>query len=91
MALVNFLAPNSRSGVRTSRSPDRSLRRVFCNSSLECTAGKIYEKAAQEIKMECGGSSITLKPGTIEITIGGSKITMNPGQITLKAPMIMEN
>lgn len=61
------------------------------NNSLECTAGKISEKAAQEIKMVCGGSSITMTPANIELKIGGSTITMTPGNITMKAPMILQN
>ena len=61
------------------------------NNSLECTAGKISEKAAQEIKMECGASSITMTPANIELKIGGSTITMTPGNITMKAPMILQN
>jgi type VI secretion system secreted protein VgrG len=61
------------------------------NHNLECTAGKIGEKAAQEIKMECGGSSITLTPTSIELKIGGSTISMNPGMIQMNAPMIKQN
>ncbi|WP_051670754.1 type VI secretion system Vgr family protein [Bryobacter aggregatus] len=55
------------------------------NHKLECSAGKISEKAAQEIKMECGASSITLTPTKIELKIGASTITMQPTMIDLKA------
>lgn len=61
------------------------------NNSLKCGAGKISENAAQEIKMECGASSITMTPGSIELKIGGSTITMNPAMITMKSTMIMQN
>ncbi len=61
------------------------------NNSLECSAGKQYEKAAQEIKMECGGSTITLTPASIELKIGGSTITMSGGSITMNSPMIKQN
>ena len=53
--------------------------------TLECPAGSISEKATQEIKMECSGSSITLKPGKIELKIGGSTITMDPIKIDITA------
>lgn len=53
--------------------------------SLECSAGKIKEKAAQEIKMECGGSSITLTPTGIELKIGASKITMGVINVEISA------
>jgi type VI secretion system secreted protein VgrG len=47
------------------------------NHKLECTAGKIEETAAQEIKMSVGGTSITLTPSGIELTVGASKISMS--------------
>lgn len=48
------------------------------NHKLECTAGKIEESAAQEIKMVCGGTSkITLTPTKIELTVGASTISLD--------------
>lgn len=61
------------------------------NHSLECTMGKIYEKAGTEIKMECGMSKITLTPASITLECGGSKIEMVAAMITMTAPMIKQN
>jgi type VI secretion system secreted protein VgrG len=77
--------------ITTIESGNRSITVSKGNNSLEATAGKIAEKAAQEIKMECGGSKIILTPASIKLEIGGSKIEMLPAMITIKAPMIMQN
>jgi type VI secretion system secreted protein VgrG len=61
------------------------------NHKLVTKIGKIYENGAAEIKMECGGSTITLTPASIELKIGGSTISMNPGMITMNATMIKQN
>jgi type VI secretion system secreted protein VgrG len=61
------------------------------NNNLEASAGKIGEKAAQEIKMECGASSITMTPEKIELKIGGSTISMSGGMITMNAGIIKQN
>jgi type VI secretion system secreted protein VgrG len=56
---------------------NREIKVAMGNSKLECTAGKIEEKAAQEIKMDCSGASITITPTSIELKVGASKISMN--------------
>lgn len=77
------------------------------NYNLEATAGKIGEKAAQEIKNEVTPGTITMTPAAIELKIGGSsikmtvasidiqcggaKISLNPGMIMEQAPMIKLN
>lgn len=61
------------------------------NHSLECTAGKISEKAAQEIKMEVTPSKITMTPAMIKLEIGGTSITMTAGAMIMKAPVILQN
>ena len=70
---------------------NRAITVSLGNNSLEASAGKISEKAAQEIKMECGDASITMTPVMIEIKIGGSKIMMTPAMIKMNAPIIMQN
>jgi type VI secretion system secreted protein VgrG len=70
---------------------NRTITVSMGNNNLEASAGKIGEKAAQEIKMECGGASITMTPTSIELKIGGSTISMNPGMIKMNAGMIMQN
>jgi type VI secretion system secreted protein VgrG len=77
------------------------------NYNLEATAGKIGEKAAQEIKNEVVASTITVTPAMIELKIGASsikmtaatidiacgaaKISLNPGMIIEGAPLIKLN
>jgi type VI secretion system secreted protein VgrG len=46
------------------------------NHKLECTAGKIEETAAQEIKMSVGSTVIKLTPTGIELQVGASKMSM---------------
>ena len=70
---------------------NRKITVSMGNNNLEASAGKIGEKAAQEIKMECGGSTITMTPMSIELKIGGSTISMNAGMITMNAGMIKQN
>ncbi|MCX6612090.1 MAG: type VI secretion system tip protein TssI/VgrG [Acidobacteria bacterium] len=70
---------------------NRTITVSVGNNSLEASAGKISEKAAQEIKMECGGSTITMTPMSIELKIGGSTISMNAGMIQMKAGVIIQN
>jgi type VI secretion system secreted protein VgrG len=70
---------------------NRSITVSMGNNSLEASSGKISEKAAQEIKMECGASSITLTPSSITLTIGASKIEMQASMITMTAPTIKQN
>lgn len=77
------------------------------NYNLEATAGKIGEKAAQEIKntvvastitvtpamieLKIGASSIKMTAATIDIVCGGAKISLNPGMIMEQALMIKLN
>lgn len=49
------------------------------NHTLDCTAGKIKETAAQEIRMEVGPScSIVMNPTSITLTQGPNTIKMGP-------------
>lgn len=70
---------------------NREITVSMGNNKVEASAGKISEKAAQEIKMECGASTITMTPASIELKIGGSTITMTPASIKMTAPMILQN
>ncbi len=70
---------------------DRKITVSMGNNNLEASAGKIGEKAAQEIKMECGGSTITMTPASIELKIGGSSITMTGASMMIKANVILQN
>jgi type VI secretion system secreted protein VgrG len=70
---------------------NRTITVSMGNNNLEASAGKIGEKAAQEIKMECGGSTITMTPLSIELKIGGSTITMTAAMIKMNAGLILQN
>jgi type VI secretion system secreted protein VgrG len=70
---------------------NRDITVSLGNNKLECPAGKISESAAQEIKMECTPSKITMTPTSIKIEIGASSIELTPANITMKSPMILQN
>jgi type VI secretion system secreted protein VgrG len=51
-------------------------------------AKNVLIEGSQDIKLHCGGSSITINPGDIELRIGGSTINMYPALITIKSVQV---